>query len=204
MLKTSNYDRIIMVGDIVDGWLFQRYRKFSVDDVRVIRKLLKVSSKVEVIWIAGNHDEFLRGFLSTKLGNMRIVDDWVENGVWYVHGDRFDGVMELKWLGKLGSFGYELAIWTDRMFKKLGYKKSVSGWLKSRTKEVVKFITKFENELIRQSVKRSVHTVVCGHIHKPEHKVIDGIEYINCGDWIENFTYVELENNIFTLKKWTK
>lgn len=202
MLKSVEYDRIIMVGDIIDGWLFQRYGKFSMDDVKVIRKLLKISAKTEIIWVAGNHDEFLRSFLPTTLGNIKVVDEWIEDGVWYIHGDKFDGVMELKWLGKLGSIGYELAIWIDRFFKKLGYRKSVSAWLKSKTKEVIKFITKFENELVRQAHKRGVSTVICGHIHKPEHSHIDGVEYINCGDWIENCTYVYHHNNTFTLKKY--
>lgn len=202
MLKSVEYDRIIMVGDIIDGWLFQRYGKFSMEDVKVIRKLLKISAKTEIIWVAGNHDEFLRSFLPTTLGNIKVVDEWIEDGVWYIHGDRFDGVMELKWLGKLGSTGYELAIWTDRFFKKLGYRKSVSAWLKSKTKEVIKFITKFENELVRQAHKRGVNTVICGHIHQPEHSHIDGVEYINCGDWIENCTYVHHHNNTFTLKKY--
>jgi UDP-2,3-diacylglucosamine pyrophosphatase LpxH len=202
MLKSTEYDRIIMVGDIIDGWLFQRYGKFSVEDVKVIRKLLKISAKTEIIWIAGNHDEFLRNFLPTNLGNIKVVDEWVETDVWYIHGDAYDGVMELKWLGRLGSIGYELAIWVDMLFKKMGYKKSVSAWLKSKTKEVVKFITKFENELVRQANKRNVKTVVCGHIHKPEHKFIDGIEYINCGDWIESCSYVEYDGNKFELRKY--
>jgi UDP-2,3-diacylglucosamine pyrophosphatase LpxH len=86
----------------------------------------------------------------------------------------------------------------------LGYKHSISAFLKSKTKEVVKFITRFENELIRQSKKRNVHTVVCGHIHKPEDTVVDGVRYINCGDWIESCTYVVNENGEFKLIKYNE
>jgi UDP-2,3-diacylglucosamine pyrophosphatase LpxH len=28
--------------------------------------------------------------------------------------------------------------------------------------------------------------VVCGHIHVPAIRRIDGIDYYNCGDWIEH------------------
>jgi UDP-2,3-diacylglucosamine pyrophosphatase LpxH len=203
MLKTTDYDRIIMVGDIIDGWAFNRSRNFSVQDIKVIRKLLKISLKKEIIWISGNHDEFLRKFEPIQLGNIHIVNEFIEDGVWYTHGDLFDGVMELKWLGKLGAIGYELAISVDRFFKKLGYKRSVSKWIKDKTKQVIKFVTNFENELIRQSAKRNVHTVVCGHIHKPEDKYIQGVRYLNCGDWVENCTYI-IMNNEFKLIQYEK
>lgn len=202
MMKDEKADRIIMVGDIIDGWLFQRYRKFSKDDVKVMRKLLKLSAKKPMIWISGNHDEFLREFLPVTMGNIQVVDEWIEDGVWYVHGDKYDGVMDLKWLGKLGGIGYEMAIHLDLFFKKLGYKHSVSAFLKSKTKEVVKFMTRFENELVRQANKRGVHTVICGHIHKPEDKDVDGVRYINCGDWIESCTYVVNEGGEFKLKSY--
>ena len=43
LLKTVEYDRLILVGDIIDGWLFQRYKKFSAEHNKVIRKLFKIS-----------------------------------------------------------------------------------------------------------------------------------------------------------------
>lgn len=30
--------------------------------------------------------------------------------------------------------------------------------------------------------------MVCGHIHRSERTMIDGIEYVNCGDWVESCT----------------
>lgn len=38
------------------------------------------------------------------------------------------------------------------------------------------------------------------YCHKPENKIIDGIHYLNCGDWIENNTYIVYDNNVFILK----
>lgn len=199
VLSNVKSERIILIGDIIDGWAFNRYKKFTKDDVTVIRKLLKKSEKIPIIWIAGNHDEFIREFIPFELGNITIVDEWIEDGVWYVHGDKYDGVVGLKWLGKLGAVGYEFAIWVDSIFKKMGYKKSLSKMLKERTKEVVKFITNFESELVRQTKKRECHTVICGHIHKPADKMVDGIRYINTGDWIENLSYV-VKDDDFILK----
>ena len=74
-LLKEKYDRYILVGDIIDGWLFKKYKKFSYEHTKVIRRLLKLSKNKEIIWIAGNHDEFLRKYLGTDVGNIKIVDE---------------------------------------------------------------------------------------------------------------------------------
>ncbi len=190
LLKDESYERYILVGDIIDGWLFKKYKKFSYDHTKVIRRLLKLSKDREIIWIAGNHDEFLRKYLPLELGNIKVVDEWVEYGTWFCHGDKFDGIVQLKWLGMLGSLGYDLAISLDMVFKKLGLKRSLSKFLKSNVKAAVSFMVDFENEMVRQAKKRNCDTVVCGHIHTPADKIINGVRYLNTGDWIENCSYI--------------
>jgi len=190
LLKDESYERYILVGDIIDGWLFKKYKKFSYDHTKVIRRLLKLSKDREIIWIAGNHDEFLRKYLPLELGNIKVVDEWVEYGTWFCHGDKFDGIVQLKWLGMLGSLGYDLAISLDMLFKKLGLKRSLSKFLKSNVKAAVSFMVDFENEMVRQAKKRNCDTVVCGHIHTPADKIINGVRYLNTGDWIENCSYI--------------
>lgn len=194
LLKEDDFDRYILVGDIIDGWLFQRYKKFSSKHTRVIQKFLKISKKKEVIWIAGNHDEFIRKYIPLEIGNIKIVDEFIEDGIWFCHGDKYDGIIKLKWLGILGSWGYDLAIEFDRFLKKFGHKKSLSKFLKDNVKSAVKFITDFENEMMRQAEKRGCCVVVCGHIHKPEDKTNGKIRYINTGDWIENNSYLVWES----------
>ncbi len=190
LLKDESYERYILVGDIIDGWLFKKYKKFSYDHTKVIRRLLKLSKDREIIWIAGNHDEFLRKYLPLELGNIKVVDEWVEYGTWFCHGDKFDGIVQLRWLGMLGSLGYDLAISLDIVFKKLGLKRSLSKFLKSNVKAAVSFMVDFENEMVRQAKKRNCDTVVCGHIHTPADKIINGVRYLNTGDWIENCSYI--------------
>ena len=102
LLRDESYERYILVGDIIDRWLFKKYKKFSYDHTKVIRRLLKLSKDREIIWVAGNHDEFLRKYLPLELGNIKVVDEWVEYGTWFCHGDKFDGIVQLKWLGMLG------------------------------------------------------------------------------------------------------
>jgi UDP-2,3-diacylglucosamine pyrophosphatase LpxH len=155
-LLKEKYDRYILVGDIIDGWLFKKYKKFSYEHTKVIRRLLKLSKNKEIIWIAGNHDEFLRKYLGTDVGNIKIVDEWTENGVWFCHGDHYDGVVKLKWLGMLGSIGYDLAIVIDRLVKKTGYNFSLSKYLKNNVKAAISFMVDFENEMVRQAKKKGL------------------------------------------------
>ena len=199
LLKDESFERYILVGDIIDGWLFKKYKKFSYQHTRVIRRLLKLSKHKDIIWISGNHDEFLRKYTPIEIGNIKVVDEFIENGVWYCHGDKFDGIVKMRWLGMLGSVGYDLAIVIDRFLKRFNKKTSLSKFLKDNVKAAVSFLVDFENEMVRQAKKRKCHTVVCGHIHTPNFKIIDSIYYINCGDWVENCTHVILENNDFEL-----
>jgi len=203
LLKDESFDRYILVGDIIDGWLFKKYKKFSYQHARVIRRLLKLSKHKEIIWISGNHDEFLRKYTPIEIGNIKVVDEFIEDGVWYCHGDKYDGIVKMRWLGMLGSIGYDLAIVIDRFLKRFNKKTSLSKYLKDNVKAAVSFMVDFENEMVRQAKKRKCHTVVCGHIHTPNFKNIDGVYYINCGDWVESCTaLVEHHNGTFEIIDW--
>jgi UDP-2,3-diacylglucosamine pyrophosphatase LpxH len=199
LLKDNSYERYILVGDIIDGWLFTKYKKFSYDHAKVIRRLLKLSKNKEIIWISGNHDEFLRKYTPIELGNIKVVDEYTENGIWFCHGDKYDGIVKMHWLGMLGSVGYDLAIVIDRFLKRFNKNTSLSKFLKDNVKAAVSFMVDFENEMVRQARKRNCHTVVCGHIHTPDDKEIDGVRYLNCGDWIENNSFIVYSNNKLTL-----
>lgn len=207
LFKLLNKDQpkmIFLVGDIIDGWLLKKRFHWTKESTDVIRKLLAYSNKgTEVIYITGNHDDFLRSYSPQEFGNIQIVDEYEWNGYLITHGDKYDGVVNLKWLGIIGSYGYELALIIDRTLKKFGYKKSLSKMAKDKVKSAVKFITDFEKQLGYQAYTRNLTGVICGHIHSPEDKDIivrdKSIRYLNCGDWIENNSHIEFSNNQFTL-----
>ena len=203
VLKAYNPEYLFIVGDFIDGWLLQKRHYWTQDFTNVIRKILSYSKKgTKVIYVTGNHDDFLRHYAPLDLGdNIQIVDEYEWNNYLITHGDKYDGIVNLKWLGILGSVGYEIAIRADRAMKRLGYKKSLSKWAKDKVKDAVKFITLFEDQLVYQAKKRNCVGVICGHIHKPESKMIDGIHYLNCGDWIENNSYVVYHRDKFEVKK---
>jgi UDP-2,3-diacylglucosamine pyrophosphatase LpxH len=201
VLKQYNPKYIFIVGDFIDGWLLKKRHYWTQDFTNLIRKILSYSKKgTKVIYVTGNHDDFLRHYVPLAFNNIEIVDEYVWNGYFITHGDLYDGVVSLKWLGVLGAIGYEIAIYIDRMIKKLGVKKSLSKWLKRKVKNAVKFITAFETQLIYQARKRNCRGVICGHIHTPENKIIDDVHYLNCGDWIESNSYIVYEDNQFSLK----
>ena len=205
VLKEYNPTHLFLVGDIIDGWLLKKRNYWTQDYINVIRKILSLSKKgTQVIYITGNHDEFLRSYSPMEMGNIKVVDEIEWNGYLITHGDLYDGVVQLKWLGILGSWGYEVAITIDRFLKKrLGYKKSLSKTLKDSVKRAVKFITDFEKQLAYQAHSKNLKGVICGHIHKPEDKNIQiresQIHYLNCGDWIENNSYIIYNKGKFIL-----
>lgn len=202
ILKQYQPEYLFLVGDIVDGWLLKRKFRWPQSHTNVIRKIMSYSKNgTKVIYLPGNHDEFAREYLDLYFGNIEIHNEYIWNNTYITHGDLYDGVVKLKWLGILGSIGYDFAISIDRRLKKLGYKRSLSKFLKDKVKEAVKFITSFEDELCRQAIKHNCKTVMCGHIHHPEDKLIGDVRYLNCGDWIENNSYIIYNENEYTVIK---
>jgi UDP-2,3-diacylglucosamine pyrophosphatase LpxH len=206
MLKEYEPKELIIVGDFIDGWLLKKRHYWTQDFSNVIRKILSYTKKgTKVTYITGNHDDFLRSYIPIYFGdNINVVNEMIWEDYFITHGDLYDGIVQMKWLGKLGSFGYELAISLDMLMKKFGYKKSLSKFLKKKVKDAVKFITNFEEQLVYQSKKRNCKGVICGHIHTPENKYIDGIHYLNCGDWIENNSYIIYNKGKWELKEMIK
>ena len=72
-----------------------------------------------------------------------------------------------------------------------------SKYLKNKVKGAVKFITSFEKQLVFQAKKRGCTGVICGHIHTVADTHINGIHYLNCGDWIENNSYIVYDKGLF-------
>jgi len=201
-LKEYEPEYFFIVGDFIDGWLLKKRHHWTQDFTNVIRKILSYSKNgTKVVYVTGNHDDFLRNYTPTSFSeNIQIVDEYVWNGYYIVHGDQFDGIVKMKWLGVLGSWGYEAAIWIDRVLKRLGYKRSLSKFLKKNVKDAIKFITDFEKQAAYQAKLHNCHGVIVGHIHTPTDTYVGDIHYLNCGDWVENNSYIVYKNGKFTVK----
>ena len=55
-------------------------------------------------------------------------------------------------------------------------------------KQAVKYIDDYEQQLAEMAKYKGCDGIICGHIHQPAMKEIDGITYLNSGDWVESLT----------------
>ena len=210
-LNSIEPKKLILNGDIIDIWQFSK-RYFPKPHLKVIKKIISMASDgVEIIYITGNHDEMLRKFSGSTIGNITIADkkvlDLDGKKAWFFHGDVFDiSIQNAKWLAKLGGYGYDLLILLNRAVNwcltKLGREKySLSKKIKNGVKSAIKYINDFETVISDLAIENGYDYVVCGHIHQPKVVVKENkngkTTYLNSGDWVENFTALE-----YQFKRW--
>src|SRR5919109_61312 len=215
-LRTHDAETIYLVGDIVDGWALKSYWHWPQSHNDFVQKMLRKARKgAKVIYVPGNHDEFLRKYYGTHFGGIDVVENTVHTGVdgkryLVIHGDIFDLVVQnARWLAHLGDKAYDFAIQMNRLvnfFRPMfGVPYwSLSQWAKHKVKNAVNYIGAFEQTLAEEAQRREVDGVICGHIH---HAVIHdnfAVRYINCGDWVESCTAVaEHADGRFEIITWT-
>lgn len=210
-LSSIKPTQLVLNGDIVDIWQFNK-RYFPASHLKVIKKIISMASNgTEVIYITGNHDEMLRKFSDTSIGNFSIVNKLVLDldgkQTWIFHGDVFDiSIQQAKWLSKLGGYGYDLLIRLNRLVNwillRLGREKySLSKKIKNSVKGAVRHISNFENTATDLAIEQGYDYVICGHIHQPKKEIRQNEKgectYLNSGDWVEHLTALE-----YSFKRW--
>jgi len=217
-LKHNTANSLYLVGDIIDGWKIQRNKwKWKKSHTNVIQQILKQSKKhTRIVYIAGNHDEFLRPLLPYNLsfGQIEFVNKIDHIGVdgkryLVIHGDMFDGITKLApWLGYLGDKAYDILLYLNTKYNWIRHKLGFGYWsfskfLKHKVKGAVDFIFQFEQNLANYCKRKYYDGVICGHIHHAEIKQIDEIIYMNDGDWVESCTaLVENFDGTFEIITW--
>jgi UDP-2,3-diacylglucosamine pyrophosphatase LpxH len=205
-IESHPTDLLILNGDIVDGWALNRGTKWKKQHTKVISKLLHLSNITRIIWIRGNHDEFIQEFIGTHLGAIEIREDYKLNvnntmeSYYIFHGDVIDVfITKYKWLSKIGSVGYDFALWLNRVYnvyrkwRKLPYI-SISQKIKGSVKVATNYINDFETTALSMAHKKGCNGVICGHIHQPADVIIGAKRYLNSGDWIENMSAICIDN----------
>ena len=215
-LKSIDPKIVILNGDIIDIWQFNK-RYFPKPHMKVVKHLLKwIVEGKEIHYLTGNHDEMLRKFKDFELGKFKISNKIVlemdGKKAWFFHGDVFDVTMQYsKWLTRLGGIGYDFLILLNSfinfvLFKFGRNKLSLSKTIKNSVKGAVKYINRFEKTAVEIAIANGFSYVVCGHIHHPnikEYKVGDQIvTYLNSGDWIENLTALEYKKGEWSIYKY--
>ena len=214
-LRYHDADTIYLVGDIVDGWQLRSGWYWPQAHNDVVQKLLRQARKgARIIYLPGNHDEFLRDYYGTHFGGVEVQESIIHEGAdgrryLVIHGDHFDLVVtQARWLALLGDKAYEFAITTNRLFnalrRRLGFPYwSLSQWAKLKVKNAVNFIGHFEKTLVAEAQRHCVDGVICGHIHHAAIHDDYGIRYVNCGDWVESCTAIaEQHDGTFEIIHW--
>ena len=213
-LKSIQPKKLILNGDIIDIWNFSK-SYFPKSHMNVLRRIMKMANNgVEVIYITGNHDDMLRKYTELEFGNLKLVDKYVleigQTKAWIFHGDIFDSTTNgsAKFLAKLGGKGYDLLILINRCvnwyLEKMGREKmSFSKKVKDSVKKAVSWINNFELIAAELAIEQGFDFVICGHIHKQQSRIITNnqgsVHYLNSGDWVENLTALEYENNQWSI-----
>ena len=219
-LKHNSCDTLYLVGDIIDAWKIQQNKwRWKQSHTNVVRRVLGHAKRgTRVVFIAGNHDEFLRPMIpyGFSFGSIEIHNQTEHigaDGKHYLvtHGDLFDGITRLApWIAFLGDKAYDFVLSLNNKFnwirRRMGFGYfSLSKFLKHKVKKAVDFIFKFEENLAAYCKKRGFDGVICGHIHHAEIKEIDGVMYMNDGDWVESCTaLVEHWDSKWEIITWTK
>lgn len=199
-IKEVKFENLFMVGDIIDHWKLKRSWHWPQPNNKFVRTIMKKAKKANVYYLPGNHDDFLKEFDDLNFGDILIKNEIEYEAldgrkILVCHGDEFDSVVKkgVK-LAKLGSVGYELLFWLNQKINAIrrfiGFKKhwSLSAYIKSKVKNAIKYINRFEDTLIDYAKHKKMDAVICGHIHQPIIKEIHGFTYMNCGDFVENLT----------------
>lgn len=215
-LKHHDADTIYLVGDIIDGWALKSGWYWPQAQNDVVQKILRKGRKgSRIIYIPGNHDEFLRSYYGTHFGGIEVVEQTIHESAdgkkfLVIHGDIFDLVVQnARWLAHLGDKAYDLAIALNRylnLFRRMfGVPYwSLSKWAKMKVKNAVNYIGAFEDTLVNEAERHNVDGVICGHIHTPAIRNDFGTQYLNCGDWVESCTaIVEHEDGRFEIIEWS-
>jgi UDP-2,3-diacylglucosamine pyrophosphatase LpxH len=215
-MRFHDAETIFLVGDIVDGWRLRRGWYWPQEHNDVVQKFLRKARKgSRVVYIPGNHDEFLRDYIGSQFGGIELVDRAIHvtadgRRLLVIHGDQFDVVVRhSRWLAHIGDKAYGTVLVLNTLFnrarRRLGFGYwSLSAYLKLKVKNAVNYIGAFEEALAGEARREGADGVVCGHIHHARIGDFSGFHYVNTGDWVESCSAVaEHHDGRLEIIRWT-
>ncbi|QDT97741.1 UDP-2,3-diacylglucosamine diphosphatase [Gimesia aquarii] len=196
-LNLHEPESLYLVGDLIDGWKLRKKWRWPQTYNAIFDRVEELSSKgTEIFYTPGNHDNFLRDF-GKRFGFVTLSDEFVHitadgRRFLIIHGDQFDKFETgAQWLSILASFAYDVLLTSNTLFNRLlkrkGQKKyALSSAVKSRVKQLMRFISHYEQKLAGHARENRCEGIICGHIHAPNILDIEGVNYCNTGDWVEH------------------
>lgn len=201
-LRHIRCEKLILNGDIIDGWQLSRAGHWTKAHTRFVRIVLKKLEKrdTEIVYLRGNHDDILAAFLPLAFERLSIVEDYIHEGVrgryLVLHGDVFDSVTKnFVFLAHLGDWGYRALLKLNRIYNAYRVWRGKEYWslskaIKARVKEAVNHVSNFEEHIAQLARQRGCTGVMCGHIHTAADKMLGDVHYLNSGDWVESLTAI--------------
>lgn len=204
-LRSIKPRTLIINGDFIDSRQFRK-KHFLAEHQEVISEVIRMSvSKTKVYYLMGNHDDVLRKRSGFSPGNIKLMNKMSfklkEKTYWVFHGDVFDASIKFSpYIVRLGVKGYELLLNINRVINRVrkifGHPRmSFSEKVKYNMKRALQYINAFEKAAVNLAFEKEYDYVICGHIHQPGIKKVEGAEhtvtYMNAGDWVEHLTALE-------------
>ncbi|NJN78781.1 MAG: UDP-2,3-diacylglucosamine diphosphatase [Saprospiraceae bacterium] len=211
-LNSIDPEILVVNGDLIDIWQFRK-RYFPKSHLAVLQKIFSLAANgTPVYFLPGNHDDLIRKFGDFSLGNLHIQNELVLNingeKVWFHHGDKYDKSVGHQGISAFGGRIYEgfilLEKGLNRLLKSFKIKPiQAAKKIKSFSKKMSKTALDFEAIAMNEAIARKFDVMVCGHVHQPQNRMVTmetgSLLYLNSGDWVENLTALEYENNCWTI-----
>lgn len=187
--------RLIINGDLFDSMEFRRLKK---NHWKVLSAIRKLSDKIEVVWVKGNHDIDAHDIVSHLIGTEtceQYIFDSGDKKVLIVHGDIFD-----KFITSHPKITC-IADWTYRIIQRLDWTQKIGKFLKRSSKTFLRCTKLVEEKAIKLAEKKDCQIVCCGHTHLAAIRLVDPIQYFNSGCWVESPpTYLIVDKGKVDLK----
>ena len=217
-LRNHCAENLFLVGDVIDGWNVGPGWCWNAPQTAVIEELWAWRRRgTRMIFMPGNHDERSTEMVQTLFGAVECHEDFVHRTaegrkMLITHGHQFDGNLHgARWLSVIGSVGYSAALrvnlWYNReRIGSISRQRAARLYFKRQIKSAVHYLMDFRDEQVTRAARyRKVDGVICGHTHKPDHRMIGPILYVNDGDWVQSRTaLVEEASGALRLLRWNK
>jgi UDP-2,3-diacylglucosamine pyrophosphatase LpxH len=169
------------------------------------------------VFLPGNHDEFSADLVQSFIGPIPVLSELIHQTaegrrMLVIHGHQFDGSLNPnRWFLRMGNQAYLTAMRIDRWYNgdarpRRERNGQLSSYLKGGIKKAVEYLTDFSDRAVSEAARRyKADGVICGHVHRPEQRLIGSIWYINDGDWVSSCTAVaEDRNGVLALLRWDR
>ena len=208
-------ETLYLVGDIVDGWNAGPAWHWTSAQQEVVDEIVRWRrGGVNVVFLPGNHDEGKLGLVEELFGHIPCVSSLIHNTgngsrMLVIHGHQFDGSLNLnRLLPKIGSNAYARAQrihdWYNRKSEQGSDEgRSLADYLREPARKAIEFLTDFRDRAVLAAARdHKADGVICGHIHRSDHRLIGNVLYVNDGDWVHNRTAVveELDGALQVLR----